>query len=72
MPEGMAVRLKFNGGPLSEFQHDERRFVRLGPDEWATPLYAVAAYRCPSCRAIQGMAQSHINGKPFRLFVRPA
>ncbi|MEP7357049.1 MAG: hypothetical protein ABI847_07405 [Anaerolineales bacterium] len=46
VPDGMAMRLKFSGGPLSEFQHDERRFVRLGPDEWATPLYAVAANRC--------------------------
>ena len=44
--DGMAVRFKFKAGPLSEFQHDERRFVRLGPDEWATPLYAVAANRC--------------------------
>ena len=46
VPDGMAVRLKLAAGPLSEFQHDERRFVRVGPDEWVTPLYAVATSRC--------------------------
>jgi hypothetical protein len=46
VPDGMAVRLKLAAGPLSEFEHDERRFVRVGPDEWVTPLYAVATNRC--------------------------
>jgi hypothetical protein len=46
VPDGMAVRLKFTPGPLSEFLHDERRFVKVGLDEWVSPLYAVAANRC--------------------------
>jgi hypothetical protein len=34
----------------------------------------VALYRCPCqhCRCVQGFAQHHVTGKPFRLFVRYA
>ena len=46
VPDGMAVKVRLKAGPLSNFVHDERRFVRLAPDEWVTPLYAVAANRC--------------------------
>jgi|SRR5579859_1311846 len=46
VPDGVGVRVKLHQGPLAEVTHDERRFIRLAPDEVGTPLYAVAARRC--------------------------
>ena len=46
LPEGVAARIKVAAGPLVTVHHDERRFIQLGPNEWATPLYAVAPDRC--------------------------
>jgi hypothetical protein len=46
LPEGVGARIKLAAGPLVNVRHDDRRFIKLAPNEWATPLYAVAAQRC--------------------------
>lgn len=46
VPEGMGVKVKLQTGALTQVAHDERRFIRLSPNELGTPLYAVSAQRC--------------------------
>ena len=46
VPEGLGVKVKLNTGALANVAHDERRFIRLAPNELGTPLYAVSSQRC--------------------------
>jgi hypothetical protein len=46
VPEGLGVKVKLKTGALANVAHDERRFIRLAPNELGTPLYAVSARRC--------------------------
>ena len=46
VPEGMGVKVKLRTGTLANVAHDERRFIRLAPNELGTPLYAVSNQRC--------------------------
>jgi hypothetical protein len=46
VPEGLGVKVKWKAGTLANVAHDERRFIRLAPNELGTPLYAVSSQRC--------------------------
>ena len=46
VPEGLGVKVKLKTGTLANVTHDERRFIRLAPNELGTPLYAVSNQRC--------------------------
>jgi len=46
VPEDLGVKVVVQTGALADVERDERRFIRLGPHEIGTPLYAVAARRC--------------------------
>lgn len=46
VPEGMAVRVKLEAGPLATVDADDRRFAQLAAGEWGTPLFAVSGERC--------------------------
>jgi hypothetical protein len=49
IPNGMAVKIKLEAGPLTGVRLDDHRFIQTNPSEWVTPNFSASLQRFTLC-----------------------